>query len=369
MILMALDHSRCFFSKSQLFFDPLDLAFTTPALFFTRWITNLCAPCFFLLAGSGAYISHARGAPLGRLSFILATRGIWLIILGFTVNKFFWGFSYDVTSFTAGIFWCLGCAMIFLSGMIFLPWPVILSISLLIITLHNCFDSVTPENFGMFSWAWAIIHQKGPIPIGDFTLFVLYPIVPWIGVMAAGYSLGKVLLQEQQKRKKTLYFCGIFMVLAFIVLRGFNVYGNPGDWTVQKNALFTFMDILDCEKYPASLSYLLITLSPVFFLLAALDRQLGAWSKPLIQIGAVPFLFYVFHIPVLNLMEKSVSFYFTGADWLVTAPMQRMAPPDFKWDLPLTYGGCILVLMLLYPLCRMFSRFKAGRKNWWLSYL
>ncbi len=372
MVIMALDHARCFFSKSQLLFDPLDLTFTTPALFFTRWITNFCAPGFFLLAGCGAYISAARGKPLKQLSLTLSTRGLWLILLGFTVNKFFWGFSYDTSSFTAGIFWCLGCSMIFLSGMVFLPYPVILAVSLSMILFHNCFDAVNPEYFGNFSWIWAILHQKGPIPVGNyFTLYILYPLVPWLGVMAGGYCLGKPLLSAQQERKKTLVVWGIGMLLAFLIIRGLNLYGNPVNWAAQKDAIFTFMNILDCEKYPPSLSYLLITLGPIFLLIAALDKPLGSWFNPLIHLGAVPFFFYIIHIPVLNLLEKIISLtVVSGASWQVNPLGQRISPPDIiHWDLIMTCTGWLLAVLLLYPVCRLFSRLKANRKDWWLSYL
>lgn len=372
MVIMALDHARCFFSKSQLLFDPLDLTFTTPALFFTRWITNFCAPGFFLLAGCGAYISAARGKPLKQLSLTLSTRGLWLILLGFTVNKFFWGFSYDISSFTAGIFWCLGCSMIFLSGMVFLPYPVILAVSLSMILFHNCFDAVNPEYFGNFSWIWAILHQKGPIPVGNyFTLYILYPLVPWLGVMAGGYCLGKPLLSAQQERKKTLVVWGIGMLLAFFIIRGLNLYGNPVNWAAQKDAIFTFMNILDCEKYPPSLSYLLITLGPIFLLIAALDKPLGSWFNPLIHLGAVPFFFYIIHIPVLNLLEKIISLtVVSGASWQVNPLGQRISPPDIiHWDLIMTCTGWLLAVLLLYPACRLFSRLKANRKDWWLSYL
>ncbi len=368
MILMALDHSRYFFSRSQVFLDPL---LTTPALFFTKWVTNFCAPGFFLLAGCGAYLSASRGKPLSQLSLTLATRGLWLIVLGFTVNKFFWSFTYDVSFFTAGIFWCLGCSMIFLAGMVFLPWSLILAVSLSIILLHNCFDTFYPENLGAFSTIWSILHQKGPLLIDDFLpLYILYPLIPWIGVMTGGYCLGKVMLSEHKERRKHLFILGGALVISFFLLRGFNLYGNPVDWMTQKNALLTFMNILDCEKYPPSLSFLLITLGPILILIAALDRPLAPWMKPLIHFGEVPFLFYIIHIPLLNIMSIIASeIPGVRTQQLLTVTSQLVSPPDFQWDLPLTYGAWILAVLLLYPVCRRYAHFKIGRKDWWLSYL
>ncbi|MDQ5988445.1 MAG: hypothetical protein CSYNP_04205 [Syntrophus sp. SKADARSKE-3] len=368
MILMALDHSRFFFSQSQVFLDPLS---TTPALFFTRWVTNFCAPGFFLLAGCGAYLSVSRGKPLGQLSMTLATRGLWLIVLGFTVNKFFWSFTYDVSNFTAGIFWCLGCSMIFLSGMVFLPWSLILSVSLSMILLHNCFDTFSPDNSGTFSIIWSILHQKGPLLIDGFVpLYILYPLIPWIGVMTAGYCLGKAMLSEHKERRKKLFILGSILIIAFFLLRGFNLYGNPVDWMTQKNALLTFMNILECEKYPPSLSFLLITLGPILILIAALDRPSGQWMKPVIHFGEVPFFFYIIHIPLLNIISMIVSeIPSIRAYQLLAITSQPVSPADFQWDLPLTYGAWILAVMLLYPVCRRFARFKISRKDWWLSYL
>jgi uncharacterized membrane protein len=368
MILMALDHSRYFFSRSQVFLDPL---VTTPTLFFTKWVTNFCAPGFFLLAGCGAYLSASRGKPLGQLSLTLATRGLWLIVLGFTVNKFFWSFTYDVSSFTAGIFWCLGGAMIFLAGMVYLPWSLILAVSLSLILLHNCFDTVNPENLGAFSTIWSILHQKGPLLIDGFLpLYILYPLIPWIGVMTGGYCLGKVMLSVPKERRKILFILGSALVISFFLLRGFNLYGNPVDWTTQKDALFTVMNILDCEKYPPSLSFLLITLGPLLILIAALDRPPGPWMKPVIHFGEVPFLFYIIHIPLLNiisLIAGAITGVGTYQPLTITSP--GVSPADLQWDLALTYGAWILAVMLLYPVCRRFARFKSGRKDWWLSYL
>lgn len=371
MVIMALDHSRDFFSNSHAYFDPIDVHATSAAFFLTRWITDFCAPVFSFLAGIGAYISISRGKPIVQASKTLLTRGLWLIFLELVVLRVFWYFNFDYTFLKAGVIWSLGWSMIFLAGMIFLPFRAVLVIGLLLILPHNLLDGIKPESFGRFSWLWMILHVKGTFAIGDsLKVLVVYPLIPWLGLMATGFCFGRIMLQEREQRRKTVFLLGLGLMIGFIILRGSNFYGDPVPWTIQKNGLFTSLDFLACEKYPPSVSYLLMTMGPAFILLSAMDRPLSAWMKPFVTFGRVPFLYYMLHLPLLHAMAVPVAFYRWGkADWLFANPPGQNWPHDFHFDLLLTYTAWVVATLILYPLCRRFSDFKSQRKDWWLSYL
>lgn len=371
MIIMALDHSRDFFSNSHAYFDPIDVHTTTAAFFLTRWITDFCAPVFSFLAGVGAFISLSRGTPLSQAARTLVTRGLWLIFLEIVILRVFWYFNFDYTLLKAGVIWSLGWSMIFLAGMIFLPRPVVLVIALLVILPHNLLDAIPPDAFGAFSWLWMLLHVKGTFAIGaSLKVLVVYPLIPWLGLMAAGFCFGKVIVREREKRRPIIFWLGFVLTIGFVILRASNLYGDPVPWTTQKDWLFTLFHFLACEKYPPSVSYLLMTMGPALMLLAALDRPLPAWMKPFVTFGRVPFLYYMLHLPLLHAMAVPVALYrFGRAEWLFANPPSHTWPYDFQFDLPLTYAAWILATLLLYPVCRRFADFKSKRKDWWLSYL
>jgi uncharacterized membrane protein len=189
MVLMALDHVRDYFTNS--FFDPLDLEQTSPELFLTRWITHFCAPVFVFLAGTGAYLSLGRGKSKSDVSKFLLTRGLWLIFLEFTIVRLGWTFGFDYSLIIAMVIWVIGVSMIFLAILIHFPIKAIAAFSLIMIFAHNLFDGIAPERFGVFSWLWIILHNFDIINLGSgYTLFIAYPLIPWIGVMSAGYCFG-----------------------------------------------------------------------------------------------------------------------------------------------------------------------------------
>jgi len=371
MVIMALDHSRDFFSNSHAYFDPIDVHATSAAFFLTRWITDFCAPVFSFLAGIGVYISMSRGKPIVQVSKTLFTRGLWLIFLELVILRVFWYFNFDYTFLKAGVIWCLGWSMIFLAVMIFLPFRIILFTGLLLILPHNLLDGIRPESFGGFSWLWMILHVKGTFAIGESVKFlVVYPLIPWLGLMATGFCFGRIMLLEREQRRRIVFLLGLGLTTGFIFLRGSNFYGDPVPWTIQKSGLFTLFNILACEKYPPSVSYLLMTMGPAFMLLSALDRPLSALMKPFVTFGRVPFLYYMLHLPLLHAMAVPVALYRWGkADWLFANPPDQNWPHEFHLDLFLTYAAWLLATLMLYPLCRRFAHVKSTRKDWWLSYL
>lgn len=355
IVLMALDHTRDFFSNSP--FNPLDLDHTSPALFLTRWITHFCAPVFVFLAGTGAFLAGNRGKSTAELSRFLFTRGLWLVLLELTwVNWLGWQFHFNLHYFGIQVIWAIGWSMVVLAGLVWLPRWAVLGFAIAAIALHNSLDGLDPETFGAWSGLWRILHAPGDVPIArGVSLGVGYPLIPWAGVMAAGYAIGPWLLRDAVARRKSLLVLGVSLTALFIVVRAMNLYGDPKPWTPQRNALFTLFSFLKCEKYPPSLCYLLMTLGPALILLALFDLGTPAVLKPVLVFGRVPLFFYLLHLPLLHGLS------------LLVRPMN--APQGTGLGLAGVYGVWILVVALLYPACNAFAEFKRRRRDAWLSYL
>jgi uncharacterized membrane protein len=368
MVLMALDHARDFFGNSGL--NPTDPATTTIPLFFTRWITHFCAPVFFLLTGTGAYLS-LRKKSKRELSWFLFTRGLWLIFLEFTVVRCFgWQFNFDYHLVLLNVLWALGWAMVTLSLLVYLPASAAAAFGVLMIACHNLFDSVESSNP-----LWSILHSPGLIAENPGHLvFVAYALIPWVGVTAAGYGLGQIYSWPSARRKAFLFPCGIGLSVAFLVLRGVNSYGDPLPWSTQRSAAFTVLSFLNTNKYPPSLLYLLMTLGPALLFLWAVDAGTPRWLRPALTIGKVPMLYYLLHIPLIHLLAVAVCYARYGhVHWMFESPTPRQfpitPPPGWGYSLPIVYLIWACVVLTLYPLCRWFAGLKQRRSDAWLSYL
>jgi uncharacterized membrane protein len=356
MAIMALDHTRDFFGSSG--FNPRDVS--EPALFLTRWVTHLCAPTFTFLAGLSAFL-YGRGRDAKELSRFLLIRGAWLILIDFTLIKFGWRFDLDFYHLTAGVIFVIGASMIALAALIWLPRWAIASVAVIMLAGHNLLDAVGAEELGQASWAWHLLHEPGLVPLGaGVNLYVLYPLLPWIGVMATGYLLGPVMQLAAEARQRLLFRLGAAVTLGFIVLRATNLYGDPDPWAVQQNWLSTALSFLNCEKYPPSLLFLLMTLGPALMLLAAFEHARGAVARVLATFGQVPFFYYVVHLYLIHALAVATGFAMTGT-------VTRMAVVGFS--LPAIYLVWLLVLVLLYPICRWFADLKENGRGWWWSYL
>ena len=367
MIIMALDHVRDFFGTGV---NPTNLAVTTVPLFFTRWITHFCAPVFFLLTGTGAYLS-LRSKSKRELSRFLFTRGLWLIflelvplrILGFQFN-----FDYHLTMLF--ILWGLGWAMIVLSALVYLPASIVTAFGVVMICTHNLFDSVTWSNP-----LWTILHSPGVVfATPQHAIFTAYPLIPWVGVTAAGYGLGQIYSWPSERRKRFLVLLGIALTLDFFVLRGINLYGDPSRWAVQKSAAFTVLSFLNTTKYPPSLLFLLMTLGPAMLFLWAVDSGTPRLLRPALIYGKVPMFYYALHIPLIHLIALIVCYARYGhVYWMFQSPSPAQfpitPPPGWGYSLPVIYLIWILVVVMLYPLCRWYAALKQRRSDAWLSYL
>jgi uncharacterized membrane protein len=350
--LMALDHTRDFFGTDG--FNPRDVA--ESALFLTRWMTHLCAPTFIFLAGMSAFL-YGRGRSVGETSRFLLVRGLWLIVIEFTIVRFGWTFELDFfRENTAGVIFVIGASMVALAGLIWLPRWAIAALALVMIAGHNLSDGIRAEQLGQGGGLWHVLHQPGLVRLGGYVkLFVLYPLVPWIGVMAAGYALGPVMQREPDARQRLLFGLGAAVTLGFVLLRASNLYGDPAPWIGQATWLSTALSFLNCEKYPPSLLYLMMTLGPALMLLAAFEHARGGWARVLATFGQVPFFFYVVHIYLIHALAIAAG---------VTASL-----PKTGVGLPGIYLIWLLVLALLYPICRWFAGLKQRGSGWWWSYL
>ena len=376
MVLMAIDHVRDFVHAGAMNFQPEDLARTTPAIFFTRWITHFCAPVFMLCAGLGVWFRVERRGTAKGISAFLATRGLWLIFLEFTVVHFGLFFNFDHRLMFLLVFWALGMSMLAMAALVRLPYAVLLALSVGMIALHNFADGISASSFAGSAWLWRILHEQGIIQTGGPMLFVAYPLVPWIGVMGAGFCLGRIYRLPAERRRRFLIALGLGLTAAFLLIRGVNAYGDPRPWTDQSSPGFTLLSFLNTTKYPVSLSFLLMTLGPMIALLGLMERLHPGDRHPLLVFGRVPLLYFVLHLPLAHLVAVALNaMRYGNAPFLWLPPPslgspREMFPPNFGWDLWVVYAVTLLVALILYPVCLWFARLKESRRGqWWASYL
>lgn len=372
MALMALDHTRDFFHNAVTQeIDPLNETTGPIALFFTRWVTHFCAPVFVFLAGTGAFLSSTRGRSKGELSKFLVTRGLWLVFLELTfIHWAGWSFAIPLREHWGLVIWAIGWSMVALAGLIHLPLRAIAAFGIGMIALHNVFDGVKPEAFGALGWLWQVLHagDKFDLP-GGITFGAGYPLIPWIGVMALGYSFGAVMLRPAEERQRWLLRVGINLTVVFFLLRFTNLYGDAQLWTSQPTGFRTVLSMLDCTKYPPSLCYLLMTLGPAAIVLAWLDRARSTFLAPLAVFGRVPLFYYLLHLPLIHGLAVAVNFIrFDRADWLYGTTPEK-PPTDAGFDLAWVYFAWLAVLLILFPACQWFADLKRRRRERWLSYL
>ena len=368
MIVMALDHTRDYFGVPGQ--SPTDLATASAALFLTRWVTHFCAPVFFLLTGTGSFLALARRTP-AELSRFLVTRGLWLLFLEVVVMRcFVYQFNVDYRVTMLIVLWALGWAMITLALFVRLPPWVAGVFGAILVLGHNLLDGVTATGP-----LFAILHGPGfVLNTPRVVIFATYPLVPWIGVTALGYSLGAVYRLPPPRRRAILTGLGVALTLAFVVVRAINRYGDPTPWTHQPRALFTLLSFLDVTKYPPSLSFLTMTLGPALLFLAAVDGGTPRLLGPALTFGKVPLFYYVVHFFLIHALAVAVcALRFGSVRPMLASPdlahYPFSPPPGWGFSLPLVYGVYVAVVVAVYPLCRWFAALKARRNDAWLSYL
>lgn len=378
MVMMALDHVRDFVHAGAMTGSPEDLATTTPILFLTRWLTHFCAPVFMFAAGAGVFLKLQREGSKAKLSWYLLTRGVWLVLLELTIMRLAMNFSIDLQyPVLLLVLWALGMCMVVLAALMHLPMPAIAIVSAVLILGHNAVDGVRAAQLGVWPWLWNVLHQQGVFIVGGVPVVTAYPLVPWIGVMAAGFCFGPVLRMAPPARQRVMIRSGLALIAGFVILRTFNLYGEPSHWSPQGSAAMSVVSFLRATKYPPSLIFLMMTMGPALLVLAWLDRL--DWSKqhPLNVIGRVPLFYYVIHFWLIHLVASALAFVTHGSAslaWLFM-PLPSMGgpaklfPPDFGYPLWAAYVVWIAVVLMMYPLCRWFAALKARHTGWWWGYL
>jgi uncharacterized membrane protein len=374
IVVMTLDHTRDWFSSSSVVFDPTDLSHTTPILFLTRWITHFCAPIFVFLAGSGAYLSLQQSKDSRKLAQFLFSRGVWLVFLEFfVISPFGWSFALSFAFTRLQVIWVIGVSMILLSGLVLLlPSRVIGYLGVAMILLHDVFDGSNEKLLGPMR----ALHQVTFFtPFPHRTVGSLYPVIPWVGVMMAGYAAGELLTLPAEKRRRTLISIGAIATILFLLLRAVNTYGDPSPWSIQSSPALTMLSILRCSKYPPSLLYLLMTLGPALILLGALERPQNRLTRFLEIYGKVPLFYYLMHLPLLHGLAVLLSLLKYGnASWLYqdSFTLQRSLyrpPVGYGFDLRVVYSIWLAIVLALYPACKWFAAVKRSRKEAFFRYL
>lgn len=371
MVIMALDHTRDYFHNAAFYFDPNNPDLTTVPIFITRWITNFCAPAFCFLAGLSAFFVGRRKDKI-QLSGFLLKRGLWLVFIEMTVVNFAWYF--DPLFRTPGllVIWSLGISMIVLSALVHLPFKAILIFSVVLIVGHNMLDSIRFDG----SMVWSALHNAHTYSVGNGHFFYIdYPIIPWIAVMSLGYCLGELYREsiDAGRRRKILNILGFSSIALFLIVRGINMYGDLVPWKSYDTVTKTVISFLAATKYPPSLSYLLMTLGPVFLFLANSEKWKGKIVDFFATFGRVPFFYYILHLFLIHSLALLAA-QLTGfgwmsmilTDWVIMVPGLK----GYGFDLWVVYLIWIIVITALYPLCKKFDRYKMNHKEkWWLSYL
>jgi uncharacterized membrane protein len=372
IVLMALDHIRDYLHISGYAINPLDPAQTTPLLYATRWVTHFCAPTFVFLSGVSIFLQSTRGKSKADLARRLFTRGLWLVVLEFTIISFGWAWSVPYLIFLQVIF-AIGVSMMILSALVFLPANAVLAIGVAIIAGHNLTDGVQPEAFGAFAPVWSLTHSIAFLPsFENAAAFGAYPVLPWFGIMVFGYGLGRVFASD--RRDRILAVVGGAMVALFLVLRGFNLYGNPRPWAPQDDPVSTVMVFLDVSKNPPSLQFVCLVLGLVLLLFPLLAKLRGPAASILRTYGAVPLMAYIAHIYVVHAVALA-SRIATGQDtagmfnYIRNVIFEPARMGGVSFPLWYVYVAWIAVLAIIYPLCRWWARVKRTRRDWWLSYM
>jgi len=371
MVIMALDHVREFFHLDARLFEPTDLTRTTPLLFLTRWITHLCAPSFVFLAGTGAYLWASRGRSQAELTRFLVSRGLWLVVVELSLVTVGWTFNFTWSAIGLQVIWAIGWSMVVLAALARLPIRVVGAIGVVMIAGHNLLDAIHVKPLAVadrlspdataWDWAWSVLHIQNPP--------VIYPLIPWIRVMATGYAFGALVKGSADERRRLFLRLGLALTASFVVLRWVNIYGEPAPWSVQQSPTYTLLSFLNTSKYPPSLLYLLMTLGPAITLLALVDRASGPVVRFFVVFGRVPFLYYIVHLYLIHALALAAA----AVTGQVAPSALRVGfwafPQNFGFSLGVVYAIWVGVVLALYPLCRWFAELKARRKEAWLSYV
>ncbi len=366
IVLMVLDHVRDFFHVDAFVFNPTDPERTTLAVFATRWVTHLCAPTFVFLAGASAYLQGVNGKSPGELARFLATRGMWLVVLELTIVGF--GLNFAPMVFLE-VIWAIGASMLLLALLVRLRPAWIGALGVMIVAGHGLLGPIDAAQLGSLGPMWLALFEVGLLR--GVPGFIAYPVVPWFGIMCLGYGLGFVFTLPASRRRRLFAMLGTGALLAFVVLRAINGYGDPAPWRSFPNTLQTMLSFFNVSKYPPSLLFVLVTLGVSWLSLPLLERLRGPIANVLLAFGRTPLFTFVLHIYVvhgaallLGVFSGVPASYFAN---FVLDP-SRLVRAQWGFSLIGVYVAWLAVLAALYPLASWFAEVKRRRRDWWLSY-
>lgn len=371
MIIMALDHVRGYLHYDAFFYSPTDLTRTSVPLFFTRWITHFSAPVFVFLAGVSAYMYGIKRTRK-ELAVFLLTRGIWLVLAELFIVALFRSFNPAFPYFNLQVIWAIGICMIVLAGLIYLDKRIILLIGAVIVAGHNLLDNIHIPGF-----IWSVLHEPGTFHFGDTTIYVRYPVLPWLGIMCLGYFIGHLYHPsfDPKKRRKLLLLIGIEAIVLFVFLRSGNFYGDAAHWSLQKNFAFSVLSFLNVTKYPPSLQYALIMLGPSLIFLSLTEKPLRRWTARVAVFGRVPMFYYLAHLLLIHLLTIVAAGitgdHFSETIVLATPINEVPALKGYGFNLAAVHIFWVLVVAILYPICAVFDKYKKLHQpqKRWLSYI
>ncbi len=382
MVIMALDHVRDFFYKVQLddagaaATGPTDLATTYPMLFFTRWITHFCAPIFVFLAGTSIYLMGKKKTK-AELSRFLLTRGLWLIFVEAVIITFGWTFNPFFNFLIFQVIWAIGASMLVVGLLIYLPYKVLFAIGAIIVFGHNLLDYPS-INAGLKGSAFANLLYFSNFSVYEIFskhyVLIVYAFLPWTGVMLLGYCFGKLYEQgvDAAWRRMKLIQMGLGLLALFVVLRLINMYGDPVPWSSQpRGPVYTFLSFLNVNKYPPSLCFLSVTIGGGMLFLAFIEKVQNRFTAVMNIYGRVPMFYYILHFYFIHTLVVIV-FYLQGFknSEIVNPKAPFLFKPDeFGFPLWGVYAVWIFLVLILYPLCKKYNRYKSTHQKWWLSYL
>jgi uncharacterized membrane protein len=372
MVLMVLDHTRDYFGNPAIV--PTNLPNVTPALFMTRWITHFCAPVFAFLAGTGAYLAGSRGRSQRDLAAFLASRGLWLIFLEVTLVRLGLFFDPINSPVILAVLWSIGASFVVLAALVFVPSRVVGALGVLLIATHGLADGFLPgpQASAALQAAIALLLRPGLVPLPGVTVFVAYPLLPWLGVVAAGYGFGEIIRLEPARRWRVLWTAGVAMTVAFVILRAWGAYGDPSPWTTQPTPLLTALSFINCTKQPPSLLFVLMTLGPAIAALAVIDRVgiRGPVGRALLTLGRVPLLYFVLQWYVIHgLAVLACVVRGFPVAWQFSPAVLGTPPAGWDLTLPGIYAASAVMVVILYIPCRWFAGVKSRHPGGWLSYL
>lgn len=372
MVLMVLDHTRDLFHETALTQQPTDLSTTTVPLFFTRWITHLCAPVFVFLSGTSAYLSLKNKTSIKEHRTFLISRGIWLIILELTLVNFGIWFDIHFSVVLLQVIFAIGSGFIILALLLKLHPTTILITGIAIMSFSGFLPLLSLPGQNAITTILNVLFQPAFLQLGEkHSLIYGYPPFPWLAIMLTGFGAARIFLNEAPATRRICIRTGLVLISLFVLLRAINIYGDGTPWSYQKNSVFTFISFLNVNKYPPSLQYTLLFSGIMFLLLAAFTNSQNRFCRVLSVYGKVPLFFYLIHWYIIHsaLILVILASGFKANDLVFGFNFGR--PQDFKaYSLPVVYGVWMLAIVVLYPLCRWYGTYKAAnRNNKWLSYL